>query len=1057
MKKYNFLLLLTIFASGSCQKFDENATEIISDGVSMTRVEMMEDGRLRVTASLNGVSMTSVSTKSTNYEDVIYDGWCLVFGENEEEHADTTTNTYTDDSPLIQIEPITVNANGTFFMTFDEYPNASFMRIVVNLTERETSTLESIISWRKVVYAEGSSFDEEDFQTPPTATEVADNGIATFGQYRYQSVGLDGIYNTTYNTTATTSEIPQYEDVSGIMTSWAVIYSNSDSDAITGISSVHNQAESYNATSPNPANVRNCFPMASYGFIMESISEQTLQEMFDKEVDMIRLCSKIQVEVEDSNFSMQELYVIDAAQEARIRSTVLSSSLDEDGIISVSATFGIPEDLGGTITYQPLATSSTLSDPIYFYPNSGGDYTSNDAVNQDTNPQYIIIKGQAAGYDTPGYYKVALKAQYPLASDSDESNMDDTSKWSALTYDILRNTSFTVKLNTIDKPGYKTFADAADSNSPANNISYSIDIETSNNRYEVLVSKGTYYTELETSRVYIKGYMDSGITGCYIDFTMTPSQGNVVPSVYIQSSDHDGDYIDNSDVIIDYCKVLRTSDNATAFSNSDWDSATIYSLSDNETEDGLSGQLVNIPSGDETTKIRVYFSAYNSGVVRLRIGDILKFIPVVYDRIPISIYGTIGQNGTQDNGVVVTDIYGQSWSDFSHTTIYTEDISNYPDGEVNYFEDFTLNPSGTITHSSEGSYSVKPELRARILPTNAGDGNAVLYLRQASDFALSNSEGEIFEQGDSGDYYVSFTAQGKVWDNNTNGMFSGERGDDNIIFDTSESSSINALSVDGLTINIETNTTSATVSGDFFEEQLSNSNQTLSLYIDKMDYSNQAYTSYSSNFIRNNYTAKSTITVENSAGDYKTYIVEQTQYPPIYLVATEGGSTKAFKMCSSNDINQYQTSVYVISIYNWDGDSSTGSWDCSWAQTTGKSMTTSHYNYFLGVIYEVLLDKDYLDNYDYTNDYKTNYQYYGYKAYTDARSSFTRLDEFEDRGGTTNADSAFTLMRNYDELESDGLGIITTNYSDVYATLSITIKDQYGETYTTTKNIQGMD
>ncbi|MFI3305507.1 MAG: DUF5119 domain-containing protein [Rikenellaceae bacterium] len=155
-------------------------------------------------------------------------------------------------------------------------------------------------------------------------------------------------------------------------------------------------------------------------------------------------------------------------------------------------------ELRDQIDYLPLEVSegATLSDPIYFYPNSGGDYQYQDnAANQTINPQYIVIKGVADGYDTPGYYKVALKAQYPLDNPDDESE----TTYSALTYDILRNSEFTVKLIGVDKPGYKTIEDAADPNSPASNISYSMTVEVENNRYEVLVSNGTYFARLVTS------------------------------------------------------------------------------------------------------------------------------------------------------------------------------------------------------------------------------------------------------------------------------------------------------------------------------------------------------------------------------------------------------------------------------------------------------------------------------------------------------------------------------------------------------------------------------
>ncbi|MFR9593379.1 MAG: hypothetical protein SNI57_02360, partial [Rikenellaceae bacterium] len=569
--KYILLMLAAVLVCG-CQNFDDTDVEPTS-GAVVNSIEKMENGRFKVIGTLGSKSLTSLESRasSTSCEDVIYDGWCLVFGEDAEQHAITGSNVYTDDSPLIQIEPLTINADGTFFMIFDEYPNASFMRIVVNLTTRENTTLSALNSWRKTVYENEDSkgdftvYEDDEqiiktaFLTPPTVAEVGKYGIATFGQYRYQSVGLDGIYSVTYSTMAVLTEgMTPYYDLDNNLVDYGIVYTT-DGSANTGTSTIHGLAETYNNNAPNPASVRDRFPMSSYGFVMDAINEEWLQAMFGTEVDMIRVCSKVQVQNDDSSFTMSDIYMCDAAQESRVRSTVMSSvSMDDEGVSTTSTEFVVPEDLGGTITYLPLAvtsTGATTSDPIYFYPNSGGDYVSDDVVNQDTNPQYIIIKGQASGYDTPGYYKVALKAQYPLTVDAADYPKTNTEHWSALTYDILRNTNFTVVIDNIDKPGYKTFDDAADENSPANNISYSLVIDSSNNRYEVLVSKGTYYAELETSRVYVKGYMDSGLEDCYVDFSMTPSaEGNYVPTVYVQASDFDDVYNTNA-VEVQRCEV----------------------------------------------------------------------------------------------------------------------------------------------------------------------------------------------------------------------------------------------------------------------------------------------------------------------------------------------------------------------------------------------------------------------------------------------------------------------------------------------------------------------
>ncbi len=906
MKKFRYiLLLLAVSMVWGCQKFDEDVdidVDESSGSTSSSIVEVLEDGRLRVTAQLEGMSMTSVVTRATADENRIYDGWCLVFGEDEDNFnhvADdgvcddldvgTGTGDYSDDSPLIQIEPVTINANGTFTMVFDEYPNAAFIRIVVNLTDREDNTLTDIVSWRKIVNNTENGYDATAFNTPPTADQVSEYGIATFGQYRYQSVGLDGIYDVTYKTVADIETVDKYEDLTGEYTTWAVVYST-DGGTEPAVYDLHGQEETYNTNQPDPASPKTTgFPMSSYGFVMDEITETSLQKMFGSIVYMIRVCSKVQVEVEDSGFTMDSVYLINAAQESRIRSTVMSSVVtdDEGNTESESTSFNIPVDLGGTINYLGQGAigvsdnSNPLSDPIYFYPNSGGEYDYGDgAVNHDINPQYVIIKGQADGYDTPGYYKVALKAMYPL---------DDTyTTYSDLTYDILRNTSFTVKLIGIDKPGYKTYADAANENSPANNISYSIEIETTDNRYEVLVSKGTYFTELETSRVYVKGYVDDGIKGCYIDFTMTPSEGNTTPSVYVQSSDYSGDSTIDTMVYITGCDVWY----ADADGNFADDASDTFGRITNTTGDGLADELVHITRSENKTKVRLYFDVEGSGRIRLRIGDILKFIPVLYDPAPVSMYGTKNQDELGTGLVVEDSSIGRSWSDFSYSDIVTYDRTDYegatdsngdPMTSGDGLADFELKSDGTITHTTVGYYNYKPELRARIFPSDAGDGVAVLYVRQASDFILMGNGGEDIidddtasDSGTATNYSVEYTAQSKVYNNDTDGLFSTVTNSDDtqyIEFSTL-SGGVSSESVDAVTITTSNEDITVDNSGNYlnqdqyWNEQILDNGQTIQLSATAITYDlNVTYTEFSDDFIQYDNKAKTKIKVTNAAGD----------------------------------------------------------------------------------------------------------------------------------------------------------------------------------------------
>ncbi|MFI3288336.1 MAG: hypothetical protein R3Y61_07675 [Rikenellaceae bacterium] len=1092
--RYILLVIAATMAFG-CMKVIDDLSGDTTD-LSENIVEVLEDGRFKVTAQLNGVSMTSVVTRATADEDRIYDGWCLVFGEDED---NVGKGNYSDDSPLIQLERVTINANGTFTMVFDEYPNTAFMRIVVNLTDREDYNLENYItSWRMAVQANPN--DGISMNTPPTRDQVSKYGIATFGQYRHQSVGLDGIYDMSYTTTSTIvdyaiegygftstsgdkgyKDVVDYSDYGNPQVTSVVRHSVNyqTSGGKTGTSTVTDLGETYNINKPDPASPKiTGFPMSSYGFMMSEISEETLENAFESVIDMIRVCSKVQVSVSDATFDMEEVYLIDAAQESRIRSSVLQTT-GVGGTTEVSSSFSVPVNLGGTIDYMVQSTDTKSSDPIYFYPNSGGGYVYNEgAVNQDINPQYIIIKGQSSNYDTPGYYKIALKAEYPLDATGTTT--------SGLTYDILRNTSFTVNLLEIDKPGYKTYEDAADADSPANNISYSIEIETSDNRYEVLVSKGTYWAELETSRVYIKGYMDEGIEGCYIDFTMTPTEGNSVPTVYVQSSNHDG-IASSEDVVITHCLVRREGDSG--YGTSSWDDATKIGTSDNKTEDGLSDKLVMIESSKEATEVRIYFDATDSGRIRLRIGDMLKFIPVVYDRRPISIYGTIGQDGTEDKGVVVEDSYGTSWDDFSYSKVeYDEDYEG--DDAHAYVAEFQLTPQGTVTYENS-STSVKPELRARIYPKDAGDGNAVLYLRQASDFILMNNGTEIKDDsyGDQG-YSVEFHSQSMVEKNNTNGLFTTSSNGKSIVFSVAD---INTESIDALTTTIDTDITTKTETGgspgwdEYFNEEITDDGQTLTLSAttipyDLADLSLTAYpydasgtisvTSGNHKYARQAYvaalkkntlvlynnTATSTVSVTNAAGDVKTYTVQQTQYPPIYLIDASGQDLKQYSVSTgSND----ETCVFALNIWNYDLNE--GDLEYSYARTDGTSWSV-YLSAFRNNTMTFTVggtNSTYISNYNWPSySYYYSGDYYTYSGNgtggdvaatsmkipdLDGDDNDKTIEEISNMGGYNEAEYIFGVVRSQNA---------TPMSWNVYWTLTITVTDKYDYTYTTVKYLK---
>ncbi len=707
MKKFIFILyIIPLMLLMGCNDFDEQMV-ITDDSAQIGNVERLDNGQIRVEVSLKSAEplSASVASRASNYEDVIYSGWCLVFGE-----ADNTVG-YTNASPLLQKKQLVANANGTFFITFDPYEETAFLRLVVNLTAREEKMLDAALSWSEVKGLENG------YLSRPTNAEVNTNNIATFSDYIYQSVGLDGIYDMGidwYSATVTMNEDGSYPTEKDPFNS-----------SITNL--VYTDE---NKISPNPNNISTSFPMSSIGFVMDKIDEVEIKELFESEVYMIRTCSKFDIYNGDSGFVISEIYLLDAANEARLRSTVLESSGSSG--TETTTDFGVPNDLGGTVDYEPLVGAvgyGQTSSPIYFYPNSGGDYNSSDGpVNQDINPQYIIFKGRATGYDTDGYYKVALKAQYPLTYNYDsDGNIIDVATWSNLTYNILRNTHFTVNINGVDKPGYKTLADAKDKNSPASNISYSIIIDCEDGRNEILVSKGTHFVELESSRIYVKGYGTEGVTGS-VKFSVNPSAGNSTPAIYVQAGDYDANTSHADSVKINYCTVSIGGGTATRYE----------SVSSNG--DAIADEWVHIPSqaafekdaeGNDVAvandvEVTVNFTAIGNGRLRLRIGDILKFIPICYEVEPVKIAG--------ENPLTVSNWSGESWSRFDYSDIF------YTDGST-----LTLSDDGSIAENT--TYSAR-NFGARLFPKD-GSGFMHLYLKQASDFVMwdktNNIESENIE------------------------------------------------------------------------------------------------------------------------------------------------------------------------------------------------------------------------------------------------------------------------------------------------------------------------
>ncbi len=954
MKGLKEILVLVVAAlSWGCTAFDESVQDLDDTLVKVPTVEVLEDGRIRVCAQLSAYTMDEieVSSRAASAEESIYDGWCLIFGEDVDERYEAGS-VYTDASPLLQKVPLVVNANGTFFMTFDTYDAVAFVRIVVNLTDREETALAKTNAWVDVVKANpGANLGDN-----PSTTDVITYSVGTFGDYRYQSVGLDGLYNITY-----TADYDSFDTTNDTYTYSPI-----------------------NTNAPDPNNdLANAFPMSSYGFVMDEITEDSLLEVFDNIVYMIRTCSKVEVTVTDSNFTLYEVHMIDCAQEARVRSTVLEST-GSDGT-EVTTSLDIPTDLGGTITYAPLVVSGLTSgggstSPVYFYPNSGGAYNADDVVNQKVNPQYVVIKGRASGYDTDGYYKIALKAQYPLSVDSDESNMDDTAYWTALTYDVLRNTNFKINLIEVNKPGYKTLADAVDVNSPASNISYSITIKGEDSRNEFLVSNGTYFVELEGSRVYAKGYTDDGVEGCSVEFILNPNDINgeydYFPTAYVQS---DGG-------------VTVTSVTANSVE---------VDLVENKYDD-FADEVAVIESSNVQTRVKVTFDAISSGRVRLRIGDMLKFVPVVYDPTPISMYGTSTDKGTTFDKLSI-GVGDEAWGDFS-----------YEAGDMSPEEgsDNILESDGTITNSNVKVYEQK-EFRARIYPAAGGGGVTKLYIVQASDFAIivDDADGDGVPDGD------------VVLGDDENTMTTIEYAPKGFIYklgtfektDKTDMDVVYGCTGDKIEIsNIE--------GSDHFSQVLEGNNITFTANPDEysVEATKTSEAEFLASYMSEPYTETTIITLSNAAGDTKEYSVEQTLYPPIYIINNKSYDTKSYCMYYTNGFTDVSTVyVYVLNMYNY-YDKTGYSYSYSWGPVSGATS------------YETDIERQLLPEIIYdTSSYYTN-----------------NTDEYASIGGYKTADAAIGVWRD------DCFGVFDRP-STGSAKLTITVYDVYGEQYTASMQFTG--
>lgn len=441
------------------------------------------------------------------------------------------------------------------------------------------------------------------------------------------------------------------------------------------------------ADNPDPNNLTSnqAFPLASPGISMTELTETEIENV-DKVIYMVPAASKVDVSVgAGCGFTLDEVTLINGAKKARMRSTVLKN----DGVTQIYS-LPLPINLGGIAQFAPVSAinNTTVSTPIYFFPNEGdgpfgnpadpeNEYPLNNTKLSDEvkgeNPTYLIVKGRAAGYDVDGYYKIAIVYK-PVILGEDGKPTGETEQ--NFTYDIIRNNHYRVSLNKVDNPGYASFAEALAG--PANNIAYDIEIDGGNSsiddtftdsRAETIVShNGFFYIELVGSEVYAQGYGSDGVAGNFgLSLTRNSSSefpdGYDIPTLYITATDG-----------------ITITNNATI------------------SDDNFAGTIG--------------FTATKSGTITLRCGDMLKEIPVYYTETP-----HIYQSGLTIGGASLSAV-----SSFA------------ADSDADANDVAMIDADGYIAENT--SYQNR-EFRGKAYPKDMSQGIRKVYVKQASNFDLN--------------------------------------------------------------------------------------------------------------------------------------------------------------------------------------------------------------------------------------------------------------------------------------------------------------------------------
>lgn len=632
---YTFVMLLLL---GACTNNDLGfEMEDPSATDSNSCVTVLENGDLQIGLNLQIDDMEDreVDTRSAcvGNEGNIVDGWAFVFGEGSGEGATTVDGvTFADNSPLLQKVAFKMGSNNKIFVTLkptgEDKP--CFLRLMANVTDVTDEAINKLTA-----------------KIDATAGDVSD--ASTLADYKNISVSLIGYYNISYDDLLNGTVLPNPNEL-------------------------RTKKAGYPAASPGYA-----FPK---GLTSESVEDFNKQPTINGNVTMVPVGSKVTIDVDAGcKFQLQEVYALNVAKRAMMRSTVL----DDSGL--AVASYDVPTNFGGTTKTAAVEAegNSTVSKPIYIFPNEGdapfsGGFTGQkdilgfdiedstkypasgvkdaDGV-ADKNPTYIIVKGKAEGYTVDGYYKIAL-----------------INKTGGYTYDIIRNGHYQVNIYDVDNAGYRTAKEAEDG--PSSEISYDVTIGASDDCRNIIKvsNNGLFSTEFDANMIYAQGYGDEGVDA---EFQVKLIDNNKEDNFFTTTSTASVSVFEGGDKITlaDGCQTV-------------------------------------IADGVMKT---IKFKVKGDGIVRLTCGDLIQDVRVYYKPLGVIIKG----------GEITTDA----------GDLFTDEVKSIEDFETGYNKGSDMITKSGVVNSNANNYTNR-ECRAKFYRSN-GRGITKVYLRQASDFVLNTS------------------------------------------------------------------------------------------------------------------------------------------------------------------------------------------------------------------------------------------------------------------------------------------------------------------------------